>query len=309
LAACTESPEGATAYVTLEPCCHTNKQTPPCVPRLIAAKIARVVVGSLDPNPQVNGNGVRQLREAGIIVDGPLLEAECRQLIAPFIARTVQRRSYLTMKWAQTADGKIAGPLGRRLQISNAAASHQVQLLRSRSDAIVVGISTVINDDPLLLPRGLPVLRSYRRIVLDRRLRLPTDSQLVRTVDQGPVFICTSAPAGSPRAVELQHAGIAVMPEDGWRTNAQMMHILIEAGPTLARALLPEIDRLWVIRSPLIVGDHTAPAAAEVPDYFVSTGELNLGGDVLFEYLNSRSELFFAAVPSADYVLATVYNG
>src|SRR6185369_9415358 len=87
LASCVESPAGATAYVTLEPCCHTNKKTPPCTPRLIEAKIARVVFGCLDPNPDVNGNGVRQLREAGIQVDGPLLESEAKQLIAPFLAR------------------------------------------------------------------------------------------------------------------------------------------------------------------------------------------------------------------------------
>src|SRR4051794_20488874 len=87
LANCTESPQGATAYVTLEPCCHTKKKTPPCTPRLIDAKIARVVIGCLDPNEEVNGNGVRMLRNAGIQVDGPLLEDEAKQLIAPFLAR------------------------------------------------------------------------------------------------------------------------------------------------------------------------------------------------------------------------------
>src|SRR3954471_1743953 len=88
LANCTESPEGATAYVTLEPCCHTNKKTPPCAPRLIEAKIARVVIGCLDPNPDVNGKGVAMLRNAGIRVDGPVLEQSAKQLVAPFIART-----------------------------------------------------------------------------------------------------------------------------------------------------------------------------------------------------------------------------
>src|SRR5215218_1166158 len=95
LASCTESPEGATAYVTLEPCCHTNKKTPPCTPQLIEAKIARVVIGCLDPNPDVNGKGVAALRAAGITVDGPLLEAEARQLIASFLARTNHQRPYV----------------------------------------------------------------------------------------------------------------------------------------------------------------------------------------------------------------------
>src|SRR3954471_4712009 len=94
LANCTESPEGATAYVTLEPCCHTNKKTPPCAPRLIEAKVKRVVIGCLDPKPEVNGKGLAQLRAAGIQVDGPALENEAKQLIAPFLARTNHRRPY-----------------------------------------------------------------------------------------------------------------------------------------------------------------------------------------------------------------------
>src|SRR6188472_1364396 len=103
LASCTESPAGATAYVTLEPCCHTNKKTPPCAPRVIEAGIARVVVGCLDPNPEVDGKGVAMLRAAGVRVDGPALEGEAKQLIAPFIARTRLGRPYVTLKWAETA--------------------------------------------------------------------------------------------------------------------------------------------------------------------------------------------------------------
>ena len=101
LSACSEDPRGATAYVTLEPCCHLDKQTPPCVPRLIEAGIARCVIGCLDPNPKVNGRGLSMLRDAGIDVVGPCLEVECKQLIAPFIARSVLHRPYVTLKWAQ----------------------------------------------------------------------------------------------------------------------------------------------------------------------------------------------------------------
>jgi pyrimidine deaminase RibD-like protein len=263
LASCSESPEGATAYVTLEPCCHTNKQTPPCVPRLIAAKISRVVIGCLDPNPDVNGNGVRQLREAGIVVDGPLLEAECKQLIAPFIAKTVFNKPYITMKWAESADGKVAGPSGNRVQISNPTSSHQVQLLRSRCDAVLVGINTVISDDPILLPRGVPRL------------------------------------------------GVKIFASDAWRMDGNSTHIIVEPGPTLAGSFFGDntADRLWVIQSPKIIGDETAPSAAAIPDYFVQTGEVNLDGDVLREYLNMKSNAFFAAVPSADFVLAQTEPG
>src|SRR3954453_3729783 len=99
LANCAESPAGATAYVTLEPCCHTNKKTPPCVPALIEARLARVVSGSVDPNPDVNGQGLDQLRAAGIHVTQGVLEESCKQLLAPFIARVVYDRPYVTLKW------------------------------------------------------------------------------------------------------------------------------------------------------------------------------------------------------------------
>jgi diaminohydroxyphosphoribosylaminopyrimidine deaminase/5-amino-6-(5-phosphoribosylamino)uracil reductase len=304
LASCTQSPEGATLYVTLEPCCHVNKKTPPCVPRLIDAKIARVVVGCLDPNPDVNGKGIAQLRAAGIQVDAPLLEAECKQLIAPFLHRIQFNAPYWTFKWAQSADGKVAGPGGKRIQISNAASSRQVQQLRSRCDAIVVGINTVVNDDPLLLPRDVPILRPCRRIVLDRRLRLPLDSQLVRSVARGPLVVLTSPLADPARVEQLQAAGVEVTSNDAYFEDPSLTHVLTEPGPTLARDPIETIDRLWVIQSPIIVGDNTAPSAAAIPDYFVKTGELNLDGDILTEYLNPRSDAYFAPVESADLVLA-----
>jgi diaminohydroxyphosphoribosylaminopyrimidine deaminase/5-amino-6-(5-phosphoribosylamino)uracil reductase len=304
LANCSESPEGATAYVTLEPCCHTNKQTPPCVPRLIAAKIARVVIGCLDPNPEVNGKGVRLLREAGIVVESSTLENECKQLIAPFITRTRFSKPYITMKWAESADGKIAGPRGRRTRISSFASSEQVQWLRSRSDAIVVGINTVINDDPILLPRNTPIRQGYRRIVLDRTLRLPIKSQLVETICEGPVIVCSDELPTKDHGLDLIGAGVKLWPADAWLTDPTISHALIEPGPTLANSMLPQADRLWVIRSPKIIGDDTAPAAAVIPDYFVQTGEVDLDGDLLCEYLNTKGYVFFAPVESADLVLA-----
>jgi len=302
LASCIESPDGATAYVTLEPCCHTSKQTPPCVPKLIQAKVGRVVVGCLDPNPAVNGNGIYQLREAGIAVDSPLLEAECKQLIAPFIARTQRDCPYFTMKWAESADGKVAGPAGKRIQISNAASSHCVQQLRSRCDAIVVGINTVLNDDPLLLPRNVPMPRPIRRIVLDRRLRFPLTSQLAKTIDRGPVIVCTESPLDSQPVRRLTNAGIEVAAIDTYFKNARMTHVLTEPGPTLAKSI-PCYDRLWVIRSANSIADDTAPSAGPIPNYFIQTGEVNLEGDRLTEYLNTKSPAYFAPVPSADFVL------
>ena len=319
LARCTESPAGATAYVTLEPCCHTDKRTPPCAPRLIHEKIARVVVGCLDPNPLVNGKGVRHLRKAGVAVAGPVLGPECRQLISPFVKRVADGRPYLTMKWAESANGKVAGPAGRRVQISNAAASRVVQRLRGRSDGIVVGISTVLNDDPTLLPRDVPTPAVYDRIVLDSRLRLPIDSQLVRTATASPVLAVATAGHGlDHRATALERHGVVVHKHLTANGNGRLSvvswlgglppgrysHLLVEPGPTLAQTMFPYADRVWVIRSPTTIEDDTAPRSAAVPEWFVPVGRLDLDGDVLTEYLNTRSPAYSAAAASADLVLS-----
>jgi diaminohydroxyphosphoribosylaminopyrimidine deaminase/5-amino-6-(5-phosphoribosylamino)uracil reductase len=319
LAACTESREGATAYVTLEPCCaYTNKKTPPCAPRLIEAKIARVVFGCIDPNPEVNGKSVALLRAAGIQVDGPVLEGAARQLIAPFLKQQSQHDPYVTMKWAQTSDGKIAGPNGSRLQISNPSSSAIVHQLRSRSDVIMVGVNTVLSDDPMLTARGIEKIRPLLRYVLDRQLRIPLDSNLVRTAGNTPVVVGTGVDAmNSPRAHELMARGVRLAPTPFLaRAFADLQtrrigessatHILVEPGPTLAKEMFETnlADRLWVIRSRNAVDSPNAPAAASIPTAFVETGSIDLDGDTLTEYLNSASPVFFAAEPSADFVLS-----
>lgn len=313
LASCTESPAGADVYVTLEPCCHMNKKTPPCVPKLIAAKVGTVVVGCTDPNPQVNGNGIAQLRAAGIDVRTGILEPECRQLIAPFISSTVHHRPYVTLKWAQTADGKVAGPDGKRLQISNAFTSRAVHGLRNRCDAIVVGINTVLNDDPMLTARGVGESRQLFRCVLDRRLRIPLGSRLVQSARESPVIVMTSSGTfGSEKADELKKLGVEVEAADsfpeisGLLYRRQVTHALVEPGPTLAASIFRAqwADRLWVIESPKRVDDVTAPSAAEVTSEWISVGQIRVGGDRLSEYLNSRSSLFFTAAASADFLLS-----
>jgi len=322
LAACTESAEGATAYVTLEPCCHLDKKTPPCVPKLIAARIARVVIGCIDPNPKVAGNGVRQLREAGIHVDLGVLGNEARQLIAPFIAAVEHHRPYVTLKWAQTADCKIAGPGGRRLAITNAASNAAVHALRSRCDAICVGINTVLSDDPLLTARGdQQTKRSLLRIVLDTHLRFPADCRLARTPSDGPVIIFTTPgqSEGYPRSAAPDPASpphvrtISIPPDDTGRPSLPAMlhklfalgvtHLLVEPGPTLAHSFLAQnlADRLWVFESPQRIDDPTAPAAAASP--YPPAALIVLDGDVLTESLNPSSATFAANVPSADMVL------
>lgn len=311
LASCTETPRGATAYVTLEPCCHLNKQTPPCTPRLIEAGIARVVAGSQDPSPEVSGRGFEQLRKAGIEVDDGMLLDECRQLIAPFYARIVLRRPYVTLKWAQTADGKVAGADGMRLRITGEGANDVVHDLRSRCDAILVGVNTVIADDPMLTVRGRTPMRTLTRIVLDRHVRIPFDSQLVRTAREQPLLVFCGPDPDADRVRKLALRGIGV---DGVQVFdlrdvlkslhlRGCTHLLVEGGPTVAQAFMREnlVDRAWIFRSSKTYAGPGAPAAPTLPVAYVKTGERILRDDLLAEFLNKSSDAFFANEPSADF--------
>jgi diaminohydroxyphosphoribosylaminopyrimidine deaminase / 5-amino-6-(5-phosphoribosylamino)uracil reductase len=318
LSACTESPAGATVYVTMEPCCHTNKKTPPCAPRLVEAKVRRVVFGCLDPNPDVNGRGITMLREAGVDVDGPLLEPEARQLNAAFFKGTIHQRPYVTLKWAQSADGKVAGPGGKKMWISGSLSTRAIHELRARCDSILIGIGTALNDDPLLTSRGVVGARPLRRAVLDTSLRISLDSQLVHTGAGEVVIFCSrEVYRRSPRVAELQRLGVDVHPVkpdprggvslddvlfdlDNWGE-----HVLVEAGPTLAARFLEQnlADRVWVLQSPTQINDETAPSAVLVPYPIVA--EADLEGDHLTEYLNPTSPVYFSPVASADFIRVT----
>lgn len=321
-----ETPNGATAYVTLEPCCHTNKKTPPCVPALIAARLARIVVGCPDPNPEVSGRGIDQLRSAGLQVDVGTLEAECQQLIAPFIAHIVHHRPYVTLKWAQSADGKVAGAGGQRVQISNEHSMRVVHELRSRSDAILVGINTVLADDPLLTARHVEHHRPMIRCVLDTNLRI-TDAvspageptlRLLNTRQFGDVWVLCAEDAyhrqpQKHRWLEHVHANVHGVPRNPDATLSlshvlrhldylRITHLLVEPGPTLARSFLSSglADRVWIFGSPKTIDAPTAPSAVTVP--YPPAASVELAGDVLTEYLNPHSPVFFANEPSADFL-------
>lgn len=321
LAAFAESPRGATAYVTLEPCCHLDKKTPPCVPALLEAGIARVVVGCGDPNPKVSGRGLEQLRQAGVAVETGLLGDQCRQLIAPFIATTLHRRPYVTLKWAQSADGLMAGRGGRRMQITGDAATHAVHELRSRCDAILVGIGTVLADDPLLTTRGVEHPRRLVRVVADSRLRIGLASRLVQTAPEVPLIIAHAPGANEAarRALESAGARLLEVPEESpgrlslpdllrslltLAAAPRCTHLLVEPGPTLARRFLETglADRVWILRSPGPIDEPDAPQAPDVS--YLVTGSANIGGDELTEYLNPKSDVFAAMEPSADLLTA-----
>jgi diaminohydroxyphosphoribosylaminopyrimidine deaminase / 5-amino-6-(5-phosphoribosylamino)uracil reductase len=315
LAKCRKSAGGATAYVNLEPCCHTSKKTPPCVPTLIAAGISRVVIGCLDPNPLVSGKGVEQLRAAGVRVEVGVLEGEAKQLNAAYFASVLHRRPYVTLKWAESVDGKVAGPKGQRLTISSPASLKVMHALRSRCDAILIGRGTAEMDDPLLTVRGVPDIRPLLRVVLDTQLRIPPHLKLVKTAAESPVIVFCSRHglrANLAAARELAARGVTVISLGGRCFLSSVLidlygrgvtHLLVEPGPRLARSFLREnlADRVWVFRSRKRIGEKSAPKAEKLA--YAAVGAVKVGGDTLTEYLNEGSEVYFASKASADFEL------
>jgi diaminohydroxyphosphoribosylaminopyrimidine deaminase/5-amino-6-(5-phosphoribosylamino)uracil reductase len=316
LAVCAD-PAGATAFVSLEPCCgYAGKRSPPCTQALIGSKVSRVVAACRDPNPFVSGKGLAELRSAPIAVEEGLLADEARQLDAAYFKTILRRRPYVTLKWAQTADGRIAGPGGQRLAISNDASLAAMHQLRSRSDAILVGIGTVRADDPLLTARVPNPRLAPLRIVLDTHLRLGLDSQIVRTASQSPPMVCCGQSAFDEKADLISRMNsfqVEVLPlrveADGRLSLDDLLdklgkrgltHLLVEPGPTLAESFLRRnlADRVWIFRSPKRIGPEKSPEAAKI-DY-PATGSVPLDGDELTEYLNPVGSAFYARQKSAD---------
>jgi diaminohydroxyphosphoribosylaminopyrimidine deaminase/5-amino-6-(5-phosphoribosylamino)uracil reductase len=315
-------PRGATAYITLEPCCHTTKKTPPCAPALIQAGIKRAVIGCVDPYHEVNGGGIAQLQKAGIQVDHSSLEAQARQLITRFTAHIARARPYVTLKWAQSADRKVAGSGGQRLQISNAASRDLIHELRSRVDGILVGVNTILADDPLLSARYARQPRHPARFVLDRNLRTPITAQVIQHRSAPTTIFCGYRDDGEFRhrrdALQNQDVTVTLVHLNEQRQldldnvlarvrDAFKDEILVEPGPTLARSFLNSqlVDRVWIVQSPTRVGEQSAPDAPDLPGDYVRTGQLDLDGDSLEEYLNPHSPFFYSSTPSADFILAS----
>lgn len=179
IASLTESAEGAVLYVTLEPCCHYGK-TPPCTQAILEQKISRVVIGSRDPNPKVAGKGAAILKAAGVVVEEDFLREECDRLNPVFFHYITTGTPYVVMKYAMTADGKIAAKTGASKWITGEAAREKVQHMRKQYMGIMAGIGTVLADDPMLNVR-LEGERSPIRIICDRHLRIPVSSQICRS--------------------------------------------------------------------------------------------------------------------------------
>jgi diaminohydroxyphosphoribosylaminopyrimidine deaminase / 5-amino-6-(5-phosphoribosylamino)uracil reductase len=268
---CRTSPRGATVYVTLEPCCHYGK-TPPCTDALLAAGVARVVAPLADPNPLVAGRGFRTLRAAGVQVDVTPLAAAA-ELNAPFLKLVQQRRPWVILKWAQSLDGKIATRTGDSKWISDEACRRHAHRTRGRVDAILVGIGTVLRDNPLLTCRMGRLRRIATRMVVDTHLRTPLDCQLVRTARPTPTWILCGRDVPARRRQRYENTGCVVRPlratRDGVSLTAaldllgahHMTNLLIEGGGTLLGRCFDAglADELHVYVAPLLIGGRAAP--------------------------------------------------
>jgi diaminohydroxyphosphoribosylaminopyrimidine deaminase / 5-amino-6-(5-phosphoribosylamino)uracil reductase len=287
------SAEGSTAYVTLEPCSHHGR-TGPCANALIAARIARCVVATVDPNPLVGGQGIAKLRAAGIDVTVGVLEQQARDLNDAFAHFVQTRRPFVTLKAALSVDGKLAPPAAQRQAgqphwLTGPESRAQVHRLRHASDALLTGIGTVLADDPTLTdrsgilgPGGLPRRRPLLRVVLDTHLRLPLTSQLARTAANDLLIVC-GAEASPRHLAALAANGIEVLPvaeQNGHLSLAavlkelarrNLLSVLLEAGPHLNGAFLAQslVDKTVLFYAETELGDGALPFATGVPSPFL----------------------------------------
>lgn len=277
-----EQAQGATAYVTLEPCSHHGR-TPPCADALINAGVARVVAAMQDPNPLVAGQGLARLAAAGIAAESGLLEVHARALNPGFISRMERGRPYVRLKLAASLDGRTAMQSGESQWITGSAARADVQRLRARSSAVVTGVDTVLHDDASLTVRshelGLaPDLAAHAaerqplRVVLDSRLRLPSDAKLLGLA--GDVLVVTAQPDDHPLALALKQNGVRVLslPNAAGRVDIKALllllaeddqcnELLLECGATLAGAALQAglVDELVLYMATTLLGSSARP--------------------------------------------------
>ncbi len=292
---------GATLVCTLEPCSHHGR-TPPCVDAVRAAGVARVVVGCLDPLERSRGQGVRILAEAGIdvaVADGPD-ELACRQMNGPFMTWSVTGRPEVTLKMAESLDGRVATSTGESQWISGEQSRARVHRWRADSDAVAVGIGTALADDPLLTARDVEgAFRAPLRLVFDSGARLPLDGKLASAGEGVLVIASANAPADRVRGLEASGVEVLALPGDARERlqeavtelgRREVQSVLVEGGPTLAAGALEAdvVDRVAWMVAPMLIGGDGAPALggagrARLADAWrLSSVEMaRLGDDVL----------------------------
>jgi diaminohydroxyphosphoribosylaminopyrimidine deaminase/5-amino-6-(5-phosphoribosylamino)uracil reductase len=268
---------GATLYVTLEPCCHVKKRTPPCVPEILHSGVRRVVIAMQDPNPSVKGKGAAALRRAGLSVTVGVARSEAEALNKAYCHWTKTGRPSVTLKAGMTLDGKLATATGESRWITGEASRREVHQLRSRVDAVMIGVGTVLADDPALTAREGPRLarltrRQPLRIVVDSRLRIPLQAHVLAQQDRAKTIIATTAAAPVARRAVLLKKGLEILTlptlQDrvslpallDWLGRRGIMSLLVEGGSEVNAAMLRAklVDHIRLYIGPLLLGGRNA---------------------------------------------------
>jgi diaminohydroxyphosphoribosylaminopyrimidine deaminase/5-amino-6-(5-phosphoribosylamino)uracil reductase len=298
---------GGDLYVNLEPCCHLKKRTPPCTKEIIQSGIQRVVISTLDPNPEVSGDGVKELQRAGIDVSVGVFSKKAFELNRGFFSLMKNRRPFITLKGAASLDGRIATSSGDSQWISGDRSLLLAHQMRNTHDAILIGVGTILSDDPLLTTR-IPgkKTRNPVRIILDSMAKTPVNSQAVKTVSEAELWIVAGQDAPSKKVMELQSAGATViqcqMDSMGRLDLFELMNLLVErhiltllveGGGHVTGSFLSSrlVDRIRLVVAPLIIGGddsinwvaggHSPGMLKEAQRFSVPIKATRLGSDVL----------------------------
>ena len=263
--------KGATLYVNVEPCCHTNKRTPPCTTAIIEAGIRRVVVSMIDPNPEVAGQGIDILQKAGITVDVGILQRQGEQLNEVFKKYITERKPYVILKVAQSLDGKIATSSGESKWITGPVSLQKAHQLRHDYDAILVGIGTVIADNPSLTAR-FSGEKDPIRIILDSNLSIPIDSKILSQKSDAITLIATTHKADKTRIQQIKEKGarVLLLPEKNGQVDLKALmdelgkmsisSLLIEGGAKVNSSALKSgiVDKVIFFVAPMIISGQDA---------------------------------------------------
>ena len=295
---------GATLYVTLEPCCHTRKRTPPCVPILIHSQLRRIVVAMRDPNPKVRGRGIQQLRRAGLEVTVGCMEQEAQQLNEAYSHWIRTNRPYVILKAAMTLDGKIATASGESKWITGEEARRHVHQTRGQVDAIMVGIGTILKDDPQLSARSSfaslrnGIMAQPLRVILDSRLRIPLTAKVLQWTIEQPTMVMTSAQAPKKKIQQLQARGVDVVMGSTRKKQVSLVSclnrlgkmgvtsVLLEGGSELNASALRRqlVNKVMLYAAPRLLGGQDAKSliGGKSPLRLADATQVK---DVCFQYL------------------------
>ena len=306
-----ESVEGATIYVTLEPCSHYGK-TPPCVEKIIKNKIKKVVIGSVDPNPLVCGNGIKKLKDVGIEVETGVLENECNKLNEVFRKFIVKKKPFVVMKVAMSLDGKICTSSGESMWITGEESRENVHKLRNNLSGIMVGVDTVIKDNPKLTCR-INGGRNPRVIIVDSTLRIPIDSNVIENRENNGIIIATTDLCDKEKKSVLESMGVRVLEIKAKKNRVDLNQlmaklgelnidsILLEGGSKLNFSALESkiVDKIQVYIAPKIIGGDKSktPVGGDGVSKLKDSFKVNhmsvekIGEDILLEgYLNQEED-------------------